>query len=142
MISYFTLNLLFDILLHSSSLEAFVSFSFSLGISNLQNDDGSFNGDQYGEIDTRFSYCCLSALSLLGRLDLIHRDKAIDFITQCQNFDGAFGVVPGSESHAAQSMYKKTLTKDMKDSWKRCKGEMLKGERDVRGDVKSCKRRC
>ena len=39
-------------------------------VSNLQNDDGSFSGDEWGEVDTRFSYCALSCLALLGRLPL------------------------------------------------------------------------
>ena len=35
-------------------------------ISKLQNkEDGSFAGDEWGEVDTRFSYCAFSALSLL-----------------------------------------------------------------------------
>jgi geranylgeranyl transferase type-2 subunit beta len=29
--------------------------------------------------------------------------KAIDFILSCQNFDGAFGQIPGAESHAGQT---------------------------------------
>ena len=39
-------------------------------VSKLQNDDGSFSGDEWGEVDTRFSYCALSCLALLGRLPL------------------------------------------------------------------------
>jgi geranylgeranyl transferase type-2 subunit beta len=39
---------------------------------SLQNSDGSFNGDYAGEIDTRFSYCAISALSLLNKLDKIN----------------------------------------------------------------------
>jgi len=36
-------------------------------ISKLQNTtDGSFSGDEWGEVDTRFSYCAFSALSLLA----------------------------------------------------------------------------
>ena len=35
-------------------------------IAKLQNkEDGSFAGDEWGEVDTRFSYCAFSALSLL-----------------------------------------------------------------------------
>jgi hypothetical protein len=30
--------------------------------------DGSFAGDEWGEIDTRFSYCALSTLAIMGRL--------------------------------------------------------------------------
>tara|TARA_B110000459_G_scaffold46336_1_gene51480 strand:+ start:658 stop:1695 length:1038 start_codon:yes stop_codon:yes gene_type:complete len=36
-------------------------------ISKLQSkEDGSFAGDEWGEVDTRFSYCAFSALSLLA----------------------------------------------------------------------------
>ena len=31
-------------------------------------------------------------------------DKTVDFILKCVNFDGGFGVIPGAESHAGQSM--------------------------------------
>jgi geranylgeranyl transferase type-2 subunit beta len=68
---------------------------------SLQNPDGSFSGDHGGEIDTRFSYCAISCLKLLNRLDKIDTTKARDFILQCQNIDGAFGGMPGAESHAA-----------------------------------------
>ena len=28
--------------------------------------------------------------------------KAVDYVLSCMNFDGGFGRVPGSESHAGQ----------------------------------------
>ena len=68
---------------------------------SLQNEDGSFRGDEGGEIDARFIYCGLSALSLLGKLDKIDREKTRDYILSCKNIDGGFGGVPGAESHAA-----------------------------------------
>lgn len=34
-------------------------------ITKLQNDDGSFSGDQWGEVDTRFSFCAVACLALL-----------------------------------------------------------------------------
>jgi len=38
-----------------------------IAISKLQSkEDGSFAGDEWGEVDTRFSYCAFSALSLLA----------------------------------------------------------------------------
>jgi len=37
-------------------------------ITKLQNDDGSFSGDQWGEIDTRFSMCAVACLALLVSL--------------------------------------------------------------------------
>jgi geranylgeranyl transferase type-2 subunit beta len=37
----------------------------------------------------------------LNKLDLINKEKARDFLLSCKNIDGAFGGVPGAESHAA-----------------------------------------
>jgi len=73
-------------------------------IKSLQQKDGSFAGDQWGEIDTRFSYCALSAISICGELDsgAIDINKAAEYIVSCQNFDGGFGCHPGAESHAGQ----------------------------------------
>ncbi len=34
-------------------------------------------------------------------LDIIDRVKARNFILSCRNIDGAFGGMPGAESHAA-----------------------------------------
>jgi geranylgeranyl transferase type-2 subunit beta len=77
--------------------------SFNTDIKNLQNEDGSFAGDSYGETDTRFSYCAISVASLLGKLDQIDCKKAIEYVVKCQNFDGGFGSVIGAESHSGQS---------------------------------------
>jgi geranylgeranyl transferase type-2 subunit beta len=71
-------------------------------IVSLQQPDGSFAGDQWGEIDTRFSYCALSALSLLSALDRVDVPKAVEYIASCQNLDGGFGSMHGAESHAGQ----------------------------------------
>lgn len=88
-------------------------------VSSLQNEDGSFSGDEWGEIDTRFTYIAFSCLALLGRLPLpdwssnstqviseekpiIDTYKAVKYIMSCRNFDGGFGCVPGAESHAGQ----------------------------------------
>ena len=78
---------------------------------SLQLADGSFQGDEWGEVDTRFSYCALAGLSILGRLScggadagkqLIDVNAANQFVASCKNFDGGFGCVPGAESHAGQ----------------------------------------
>ena len=76
-------------------------------VASLQQSDGSFFGDSWGEVDTRFSYCALSALAILGRLHdtqlpLIDVDKAARFVASCGNLDGGFGCIPGAESHAGQ----------------------------------------
>ena len=42
-----------------------------LYVKSLQREDGSFTGDKWGEVDTRFSFCAVAILSLLGHLDAI-----------------------------------------------------------------------
>ncbi|CAG9863377.1 unnamed protein product [Phyllotreta striolata] len=69
-------------------------------VKNLQLPNGSFTGDKWGEVDTRFSFCAVATLSLLNRMDAIDVNKAVDFVASCKNFDGGFGSRPLSESHA------------------------------------------
>lgn len=70
-------------------------------IASLQNENGSFNGDMWGEVDVRFSFCAIASLALLKRLDAINLDKAVDFVMLCYNdIDGGFGCRPDSESHS------------------------------------------
>ena len=71
-------------------------------VSSLQRPDGSFQGDEWGEIDTRFSYCALCCASLLGELGALDVPGAVAFVQRCENFDGGYGCVPGGESHAGQ----------------------------------------
>ncbi|KAL3430859.1 terpenoid cyclases/protein prenyltransferase alpha-alpha toroid [Aspergillus tetrazonus] len=72
-------------------------------IAGLQDKEtGSFMGDEWGELDTRFLYGALNALSLLGLLDLVDVAKAVSYVQQCENLDGGYGVTPGAESHAGQ----------------------------------------
>ena len=35
-------------------------------------------------------------------MDAVDVSKAVDYVMECMNFDGGFGRVPGSESHAGQ----------------------------------------
>lgn len=92
-------------------------------IKSLQQPNGGFFGDKWGELDSRFSFCAVACLSLLvgtfslspltlrsqnilksykfqGRLDAIDLQKAVDYVMACNNFDGGFGSRPDSESHA------------------------------------------
>lgn len=75
-------------------------------IASLQNKDGSFAGDEWGEIDTRFSFCAVASLALMKRLHDnncgIDLNKAVEFVMSCMNFDGGFGCRPGSETHSGQ----------------------------------------
>lgn len=71
-------------------------------VASLQQPDGSFFGDKWGEVDTRFSFCALATLKLLGRLDAINLENAVSFVMSSNNqIDGGFGSKPGSESHSA-----------------------------------------
>lgn len=74
-------------------------------IVGLQQPDGSFFGDKWGEVDTRFSFCAVATLTLLNRMEQsIDVDKAIKFVMSCCNqTDGGFGSKPGAESHAGES---------------------------------------
>ena len=49
-------------------------------VSKLQQEDGSFVGDKWGEVDTRFSFCAAATLALLGRLDAINIDKVCGMV--------------------------------------------------------------
>ena len=71
-------------------------------IKSLQQEDGSFMGDQWGEVDTRFSFCAIACLTLIDQLNAVDIDLATDFVLKCLNFDGGFGCIPGAESHAGQ----------------------------------------
>ncbi|GAB7359276.1 hypothetical protein MBLNU230_g5932t2 [Neophaeotheca triangularis] len=80
-------------------------------IAGLQKPNGTFAGDEWGETDTRFLYGAFNALSLLGFMPfqpsstqppLIDLPAAIAYVRASQNFDGAFGVSPGAESHSGQ----------------------------------------
>lgn len=72
-------------------------------IKSNQLPDGLFQGDRFGEIDTRFVYNAISALLLLEELTPEIAKPAVAYILRCRNFDGGFGLCPGAESHAAQT---------------------------------------
>ncbi|KAI1795974.1 rab geranylgeranyltransferase [Ganoderma leucocontextum] len=71
-------------------------------ILSLQQESGVFAGDQFGEIDTRFLYIAVNALSLLGHLHELDVEKTVGYIRRCKNFDGGYGAREGAESHASQ----------------------------------------
>ena len=71
-------------------------------VKSLYQSDGSFVGDKWGEVDTRFSFGAVAILFLLKQMDAIDWTKATEFVLKCMNFDGGFGTRPGSESHSGQ----------------------------------------
>lgn len=42
----------------------------------FNNPNGSFFGDKWGEVDTRFSYCALSCMTLINKIELVDVAKA------------------------------------------------------------------
>ena len=41
-------------------------------------------------------------MSLLGLLQKLNIEKAVEYVQSCANFDGGYGTDPGGESHAGQ----------------------------------------
>jgi prenyltransferase beta subunit len=60
-------------------------------VMSLQQIDGSFFGDKWGEIDVRFSFCAVAILALTNQSTIIDTSKAIEFVLSCGNADGGFG---------------------------------------------------
>lgn len=82
-------------------------------IASLQQANGTFAGDEWGETDTRFLFIALYASSLLGFLPrdipegsegrpFLDLRAALSYVKACQNHDGGFGLAPGAESHSGQ----------------------------------------
>lgn len=103
--------------LWSARLSVAEAASARVFVRSLQRVDGSFSGDSWGEVDTRFTYCALQCAALLASPglvevvegaparsldDTVDVKAAVDFLVACGNFDGGFGAVPGAESHAGQ----------------------------------------
>eukprot|EP00039_Didymoeca_costata_P002271 m.58852 g.58852 ORF g.58852 m.58852 type:complete len:425 (-) comp11203_c0_seq1:19-1293(-) len=68
---------------------------------HYQLDDGSFRGTEDGEVDMRFVYCACAISYMLNDWSGINIDKAVDFITKSQGYDGGIAQEPGSESHGS-----------------------------------------
>ncbi|VVC32128.1 Terpenoid cyclases/protein prenyltransferase alpha-alpha toroid,PFTB repeat [Cinara cedri] len=74
------------------------------GVASLQKSDGSFRSNyEHGESDLRFMYCSLAICNILNDSSTINVNNAIKFISNCFNYDGAFGQNPGTESHGGST---------------------------------------
>jgi len=74
------------------------------GVASLQKSDGSFKSNyEHGESDLRFVYCSLAICNILNDSSSINVNNAIKFISNCLNYDGAFGQNPGTESHGGST---------------------------------------
>lgn len=69
-------------------------------VASLQKPDGSFKTSYDScESDLRFVYCSLAVCNILNDLSNVNVNSAVKFISNCFNYDGAFGQKPGAESH-------------------------------------------
>ncbi|XP_030511758.1 geranylgeranyl transferase type-1 subunit beta isoform X1 [Rhodamnia argentea] len=76
------------------------SASMLTSMRSLQQSDGSFMPIHIGaERDLRFLYCAAAICFMLNNWNGMDREKAKEYILNCQSYDGGFGLTPGSESH-------------------------------------------
>uniref|UniRef100_A0A7C8Z0Q3 Protein geranylgeranyltransferase type I n=1 Tax=Opuntia streptacantha TaxID=393608 RepID=A0A7C8Z0Q3_OPUST len=67
---------------------------------NLQQHDGSYMPIHIGaEADLRFVYCAAAISYMLDDWSGVDKEKAKEYILNCQSYDGGFGLCPGLESH-------------------------------------------
>ncbi|KAI8539964.1 hypothetical protein RHMOL_Rhmol09G0223700 [Rhododendron molle] len=77
------------------------SESILKSMKNLQQPDGCFMPIHTGaERDLRFIFCAAAICSMLENWSGMDKEKAKEYILNCQSYDGGFGLIPGSESHA------------------------------------------
>jgi len=57
-------------------------------VASLQQPNGAFFGDKWGEIDVRFSFCAVAVLVLINRINVVDISAAINFVLACHNPDG------------------------------------------------------
>ncbi|GAB2286695.1 hypothetical protein Dimus_021089, partial [Dionaea muscipula] len=72
----------------------------AMSMKYLQRHDGSFIPIHIGaEADLRFVYCAAAISYMLDDWSGVDKEKAKDYVTNCQSYDGGFGLNPGLESH-------------------------------------------
>eukprot|EP00262_Sarcandra_glabra_P015816 TRINITY_DN496_c0_g6_i1.p1 TRINITY_DN496_c0_g6~~TRINITY_DN496_c0_g6_i1.p1 ORF type:complete len:432 (-),score=56.79 TRINITY_DN496_c0_g6_i1:286-1581(-) len=82
------------------NLSSIDSKSILISMKNLQQPDGSFMPIHIGaEKDLRFVFCAAAVCFMLDNWGGMDKEKAKEYILNCQSYDGGFGLVPGSESH-------------------------------------------
>lgn len=69
-------------------------------VNSLQLDNGAYQGDEWGEVDTRFAFCAAVTLAVLGA-EMPNKQKTVEYILSTRNeLDGGFGCNGNVESHA------------------------------------------
>ncbi|GMH10700.1 hypothetical protein Nepgr_012541 [Nepenthes gracilis] len=76
------------------------SKSIATSMRNLQQHDGSFIPIHIrAEADLRFLFCAAAISYMLDNWSGVDKEKAKEYILNCQSYDGGFGLSPGLESH-------------------------------------------
>jgi prenyltransferase beta subunit len=71
---------------------------------NLQQPNGSFQCRSSGsENDMRFLYCACAISYIFQDWSGMDCNLACDYIRSCISFDGAYGLIPGSEGHGGST---------------------------------------
>ncbi|KAL3730494.1 hypothetical protein ACJRO7_027496, partial [Eucalyptus globulus] len=60
----------------------------------VRNEDGSFSGDVWGEVYSRFSHFAICCFAILKQLDSINVENAVRYIVSCKTMDSGFGCIP------------------------------------------------
>ncbi|EAY15715.1 Prenyltransferase and squalene oxidase repeat family protein [Trichomonas vaginalis G3] len=69
-------------------------------LKSLQLPNGTFMGHHLGsEADLRFTFCAAAICALLGSNGDLNIDSAINYILDCQTYEGGFAHEPGQEAH-------------------------------------------
>jgi protein farnesyltransferase subunit beta len=77
-----------------------IRFPLYVWMRSLLQADGAFTMHQDGERDVRATYCVVAVAKLLGILTpAVASPCAVDYVRQCQTFEGGFGGEPWSEAH-------------------------------------------
>ncbi len=65
----------------------------------LKNDDGSFKTSFFDESDLRGTYAAVIIIKLLEIKDDILEKNLVEFVLNCQTYEGGFGPRPDLEAH-------------------------------------------
>lgn len=81
-------------------LLTWIRFPLYVWMRSLQQSDGAYIMHHDGERDVRATYCLMAVAKLLGFMTThLASREAVDYVAQCQTWEGGFGGEPGAEAH-------------------------------------------
>lgn len=88
------------LLLLGDNLERVEKDRIMKDLKSLQNPNGSFKSHHLGsESDVRFSFCAAAICVMLGTNGEIDTEAAVNYVLDCQTYEGGFAHEPGDEAH-------------------------------------------